>query len=495
MWPLEVTQVEYFTHAADLPMAAAARRGANTAPGCACACARRPGSISRQLALEDLRLHCAGIDDVAVSAARAGLRPRHRRARAAGAAPGRRGTRRWTATASSRAGFDDDEALLPPTLHGFQGYRLLQEYFAFPQRFLFFDLCGLGAALRARGGSEVDIVHPVLDAPTAALLQSVDAWQPGACTACRRSTCSSKRCDRIHVDPDQCRVPRRARPHAADGLRGALDDRGTGLRRRRQATSSASCPSTTPSTPKTAATTPTTRCSASRACCRRCSSATGRAPRTSAPRCSCRWSTPTRRRSRPDLRQIGVRALCTNRDLPLLMPVGQRQGRLHPGADRAGAESISVHQGPVAARVGAGAKATRLEADQPAVAEPPVAGRHGRRHRAPRRCARSLRLYAPSGDAGCAAQVDGVRSVQMQPVVRRLPMPGPITFGRGVDDHASTSTTWPSRAPAPSCSAACSSASSPATSRSTASPRRGCTRTAAATSSTGRPRCGTRPIL
>jgi type VI secretion system protein ImpG len=29
--------------------------------------------------------------------------------------------------------------------------------------------------------------------------------------------------------------------------------------------------------------------------------------------------------------------------------------------------------------------------------------------------------------------VDGIRAVGLKPVVRRLPMPGPITFGRGVE--------------------------------------------------------------
>jgi type VI secretion system protein ImpG len=43
-----------------------------------------------------------------------------------------------------------------------------------------------------------------------------------------------------------------------------------------------------------------------------------------------------------------------------------------------------------------------------------------------------LRLYASTGDAGAQRQIDGVRSVKLQAVVRRLPMPGPITFGRGV---------------------------------------------------------------
>ena len=43
-------------------------------------------------------------------------------------------------------------------MRGFEGYRLLQEYFAFPQRFLFFDLCGIGDALRQLGGQELEIV-------------------------------------------------------------------------------------------------------------------------------------------------------------------------------------------------------------------------------------------------------------------------------------------------------------------------------------------------
>ena len=41
---------------------------------------------------------------------------------------------------------EDDEALLPPVQTGFQGYRLLQEYFAFPERLLFFRVSGLRAA-------------------------------------------------------------------------------------------------------------------------------------------------------------------------------------------------------------------------------------------------------------------------------------------------------------------------------------------------------------
>ncbi len=40
------------------------------------------------------------------------------------------------ATSLAEMGFEEDQALLPYTDVSFQGYRYLQEYFAFPQRFL-----------------------------------------------------------------------------------------------------------------------------------------------------------------------------------------------------------------------------------------------------------------------------------------------------------------------------------------------------------------------
>jgi type VI secretion system protein ImpG len=42
-------------------------------------------------------------------------------------------------------GFDAAESLLPYPMRSFLGYRLLTEYFAFPEKFLFFDLTGLAA--------------------------------------------------------------------------------------------------------------------------------------------------------------------------------------------------------------------------------------------------------------------------------------------------------------------------------------------------------------
>lgn len=44
------------------------------------------------------------------------------------------------------AGFDETESLLPYSRRSFGGYRLLQEYLSFPQKFLFLDLAALGSA-------------------------------------------------------------------------------------------------------------------------------------------------------------------------------------------------------------------------------------------------------------------------------------------------------------------------------------------------------------
>lgn len=54
-------------------------------------------------------------------------------------------------------GFAPDQALLPTPRQSFDGYRLLQEYFAMPERFHFVDLTGLSPALARTTGQELDI--------------------------------------------------------------------------------------------------------------------------------------------------------------------------------------------------------------------------------------------------------------------------------------------------------------------------------------------------
>ncbi len=55
-------------------------------------------------------------------------------------------------------GFSEDEAMLPYPRRSFPGYRLLQEYFTFPEKFSFLDVSGFDLARAAGFGEKVELV-------------------------------------------------------------------------------------------------------------------------------------------------------------------------------------------------------------------------------------------------------------------------------------------------------------------------------------------------
>lgn len=425
MWPLELTQVEYFTHAADLPMAAVPewrkyRAGLRLRLRCTA------GLDFGRIDLDDLRLHCAGIDDVAYRLHELAcghtmgvlVLPTRRPAAWHEALDGE---------CVEGAGFADDEALLPQTLHGFEGYRLLQEYFAFPQRFLFFDLLGIGRALRARGGEEVDIVLLFSRADNA-LQQSVDTGSL-ALNCVPAINLFDRRCDRIHLAGDSHElhvVPDRTRPmdyevHSITEVLGY----GTGIN------------SEWRFLPFYNAFHTESRGHDAYYSVQREPRLLSQLQQRDGPRTSYVgtevYLSVVDAQEAPfpaDLRQLGVRALCTNRDLPVLMPVGQARGDLTL-AQTAPVKGIAVIKGPSrpmsAMREGniAWKLVNQLSLNHLSLTD--TDAEHGAAA-----LREILRLYAPSGDASAQRQVDGLRSVALQAVVRRLPMPGPITFGRGV---------------------------------------------------------------
>ena len=435
LWPLELTQVEYFTHAADLPMAAVPewrkyRAGLRLRLRCTA------GLDFSQLSLQDLRLHCTGIDDVAyrlhelVCGHTLGVL----------VLPGKRPAA-WHEAIDGEciepAGFEDDQALLPQTLHGFAGYRVLQEYFAFPQRFLFFDMLGIGDSLRLRGGTEVDIVILFSRADNA-LLQAVDTANI-ALNCVPAINLLEKRCDRIHVSPDNAEfhvVPDRTRPldyevHSVVEVLGY----GTGVNSEWRFLPFYNAFHTEDRTHNA-------YYSVQREP-RLLSQVQQRdGPRTSYIGTEVYLSIVDANEAPfpADLRQIGVRALVTNRDLPVLMPLGGKKGDLTL-AQTAPVKLITVIKGPSrplsALREGSVAWKLINQLSLNHLSLTDTDAEHGAAA-----LREILRLYASTGDAGAQRQVDGVRSVQVKPVVRRLPMPGPITFGRGVevlvevDDHA-----------------------------------------------------------
>src|ERR1700674_85242 len=145
VWPVEVVSASYFSFAPDLPL--------NTLPiaqrikgGVRIRLKTTAGLTFAQTAIDRLCFYLAGRDDVANKLYELCL------ATGLGALvlPAK-GSPRWhefvPAGAIQPVGFSDGEALLPVTLRSFQGYRLLQEYFSFPQRYRFFEVTGLARAL------------------------------------------------------------------------------------------------------------------------------------------------------------------------------------------------------------------------------------------------------------------------------------------------------------------------------------------------------------
>ncbi|WP_425093567.1 type VI secretion system baseplate subunit TssF [Tropicimonas sp. S265A] len=94
-------------------------------------------------------------------------------------------------------GYDPEDALLPCPSRSFDGYRLLQEYFAMPERFHFLDLVGLQPAFQRAQGAEVDIYLLLDDGhPDAPQHVSVDAFSFHATPVVNLF---EKRCDRVLV--------------------------------------------------------------------------------------------------------------------------------------------------------------------------------------------------------------------------------------------------------------------------------------------------------
>jgi type VI secretion system protein ImpG len=121
-------------------------------------------------------------------------------------------------TALRPRGFAEEDALLPSGQRSFQGYRLLQEYFAFPQRFQFVELCGLQSGLRRLRGQGSRDHHPAEPWRARSSKDARPLPFRAALHAGRQPVPAPRR-------PHQpvrraARIPRAGRPHAPDGLRG-----------------------------------------------------------------------------------------------------------------------------------------------------------------------------------------------------------------------------------------------------------------------------------
>src|SRR5215472_7981738 len=173
LWPLTVAEAKYVSGAGalgaqgtriDARAKAAVRLRLACAPGVTLAMLpltsldfyikATPGLAAR--IYEQLHANCVGVQ----------LRP----------SPATGGEFNLPADSIRELGFDDDAALLPPTRAGFNGFRLLREYFMLPERFLFFRVDGLRDAVRACRTGEAELTI-LLDRIKPALENALDASQ------------------------------------------------------------------------------------------------------------------------------------------------------------------------------------------------------------------------------------------------------------------------------------------------------------------------------
>ncbi len=333
------------------------------------------------------------------------------------------------AGAIGRVGFGDDEALLPAGPRTFAGYRLLREYFAFPQRFLFVDLRELLRASRRCTGSELEVVV-VLDRSEPALFNAVDASHFALfCTPA--VNLFPRRADRIHLDGathEYHVVPDRTRPmdfevYAVRGVSG-IGSQAEQEQQFRPLYALADRGGREPGRGYYAVVREPRRLSENQR---------QRGPRSSYVGSEVFVSVVDVDEApfAMDLRQLAVETLCTNRDLPLHMPLGLKEPdfTLESGAPVAAARVVA---GPTAPHEAwsTGDPTWRLISHLSLnylslVDTDTSGGAAGLRG--------LLSLYADLGDPTARRQVDGVVSVGSRPLVRRLPGRGPITFGRGLE--------------------------------------------------------------
>ena len=136
---------------------------------------------------------------------------------------------------------------------------------------------------------------------------------------------------------------------------------------------------------------------------------------------------------RSDLRQLALTAQCSNRDLPLLVAFGW--GNTDFVLDEAAPlTAIRLIKGPSrpVSPLADGALTWRMISQLSLNYLALIDGltEHGESGAVV--LTEILRLYAPSGDASAMRQIQGLRGVRAQRTVARLPIPGPIAFGRGV---------------------------------------------------------------
>jgi type VI secretion system protein ImpG len=433
LWPLELTEVSYGTREIE-------RLSATPVPGmpppAEVKAALRvhlrvtAGLPAGALALEALVLHlCDTGNEVPVRLYESLF------ARSAGivvsTGTGPRCRRVWLPSAAlGPVGFGPDQALLPSDRRVFEGYRLLREYFAFPQRFMFVELSGLREAIGNSQENELDLLFLFRGADP--LLERNVGPRNVALHCTPAVNLFSKRADRIHLSNRSAEfhvVVDRTRPIDFEVLQvtevagygsdladvrtfapfyAALDSEHDGasggayysLNRVRRTLAENEL----------------------------------RGSQRSAYAGSEVYLSLVDRAAAPyrsDLRELAVTGLCSNRDLPLQMTVGvgQTDFGLEVNAPVVSTRCLGRPTAPVASHV-------EDPQDWRAIGHLSLnylSLVDGAEHRGATVLRDMLRLYVGPQATDQLKQVDGLLSVESRLVVRRFPRPGPVAFVSGLE--------------------------------------------------------------
>jgi type VI secretion system protein ImpG len=427
LWPLELVEAKYFSRDAvtlELP-----REVRNTEAGLRLRLRVAPGHEMSKLAINRLTFYVQGREELPVALTEQCLA----HIGAVMVTPVQENANWHVLLNASHVrgrGFESDEALLPYPAASFQGYRLLGEYFALRERYQFVEVTGIGDAIRRCKSSEVDITL-LFNRSEHALANSVDRSNVLLyCTPA--ANLFPKRLDPVQVDVRKSEhhiVPDRTRPLDLEVYRVS---RVVGL--------GANAEEAQEFFPFYSLTDSTSSDQRAYYCLRRAPRVISTSQKKYGTRTSYLGSemfvSLVDRQQAPystNLQLLSIEAFCTHRDLPLQMPVG------------IGASDFSME-------IGAPVESVRCVAG-PTAPKPSLAHAPGETvwkllshlslnylsitNTDPRSGASALRemlrLYADTRDATVQKQIDGVSLIQSQPIVRRIPTPGPMTFGRGLE--------------------------------------------------------------
>ena len=427
LWPLEIAEAEYFRYSGS-----AAALGIPALPNVRAGIRLRlrttGGLRVNQLALDRLCLHVRGSEELPTQIVEQLLA----NAVAVVARPARTPAPWYEVidrAAIRSAGFADDEALLPGGTRSFSGYRLLQEYFALPARFMFVEIGGLQPAVRRCAETELDVLV-LLDRSQPALEQGLGAAHFALyCTPA--INLFPKRVDRVpvverahehHVVPDKTR-PIDYEVHSIVSVTGhsagaepdheflpfytTKDAARQGGRRAYFATHRIA----RPPSERQKQTAPRTRYLGSEVFISLVDADEAPYP--------------------ADLRELSIAALCTNRDLPLTMTLGagRTDFTMASGAPVRAVRCLGTPTPPRPSWA-EGETAWRLVSHL-ALNYVSLVDVDEKRGAAALR--ELLALYADPADQHLRSQVEGVRSVVSRPVVERVATEGTVSYGRGLE--------------------------------------------------------------